>query len=237
MDILLRLRTYAVRAAAGIVVVAAGTSTTESYMGLRSWALAHGTIGAGSWIFPGMIDTFPLLGEIMLFVAMIDRWSWKAKVLPWLVITGGLVVSVALNTGHLISADVYTKLTQGLPPVAAWVSLVTGMVMFELIMRNRPVLAEVVSEVIEELPKPEPAPEPDTQDEEQNAPDDELHIVRTPGPDLHRAALVFAKDLQLGRVPGLNRIRATVHCGHKNAPIIQKHLEEMVERRELELTA
>lgn len=240
MDILLTLRTWAVRSVAALVVISTCTSTAESYMGLRDWALVHGWPGGGSYLFPGFIDVFPLIGELVLFVAMVEGWPRKSKIVPWVAITGGLVLSVALNTGHLISADINTKITQGMPPVASWISLVVGMAMFELVMANRtvaePGLAEEPAVVLDQdetlkVPDQDAHDEPDDAHDE---PDDELE---TPATKLDAAIAAFEADLKIGRVPGLNRIRQTVHCGHKNAQLTQDRLKELVETRTLELTS
>lgn len=228
MDFLLRLRKYAVRTAAGLVVVSTTTSTVESYMGLRAWALAHGTLGAGSFIFPGMIDTFPLLGEIALFIGLLGNWRWTAKILPWAVITCGLLVSVGLNVGHLHSADIYTKITQGMPPVAAFMSLVVGIAMFELIMKHPVPEPEPVEDVAEDEPLD------DVRQDQDEPPGDELEVQKT---KVDAAIAAFEADLAVGRLPGLNRIRQTVHCGHKNAQLTQDRLKDLIESRSLELTS
>jgi hypothetical protein len=104
--------------------------------------------------------------------------------------------------------------------MAAWLSLLVGMAMFKRVMANRP---EVVPEVQEE---PEVVPEvvqglelPD---------EDELDPLPNPTiGEFERAAQTFKDDLAAGRVPGLNRIRATCHVGHVKAPQIQEHLSKL----------
>jgi hypothetical protein len=230
MDKLMTLRARAQIVVAGIVVVSTVASIADSYLGLLGWAIGHGYSGLSAYLFPGFIDAFPLAGEITLFVAMVDHWDWKARVYPWIAIVSGLVVSVAANVGHVRTTDVLTQGTQGLPPVAAWMSLVVGLGLLKRIMANRPKaepvadaepLADWELELLEE-----PADEP--HDELDNELED---LLDKSGPDLEKAAATFADDLKAGRVPGLNRIRATCHVGHTNAPIIQRHLRELAGSR------
>jgi hypothetical protein len=223
MDIYPRLRTWLVRVVAGIMALSTAASTIESYMGLRAWAAGHGYVGAGSYIFPGFIDAFPLAAECVLIIAYIDGWKGRARVMPWCVLTGGLVVSVGLQVGQVVSPDVWTKSTHGTPPMAAWLSLLVGMAMFKRVMANRPEAvpeAEIVSDA-----------EPLAEWERELLEDpDELEPVAT-GPDFELAAETFADDLKAGRVPGLNRIRSTMHVGHRAAPQIQSHLRELAGAR------
>lgn len=229
MDIYLRLRAGLVRAVSVIMALSTVASEVESYMGLRAWAVGHGVIGAGSYIFPGFIDAFPLAAEGVLILAYIDHWPTRARRMPWTVLTGGLVLTVGLQVGQVTSPDFWTKFTHGLAPVAAWLSLLTGMAMFKRVMANRP------AEVVVEVPLPEFGTEPLADWERElildgkDAPEDELELVKT-GPNLKLAAERFADDLAAGRVPGLNRIRATCHVGHTNAPKIQSHLRELAGR-------
>lgn len=228
MDILMKLRGWALRIVAALVIVATAASIGDSYLGLLDWALGHGYTGISAYLFPGFIDAFPLAGEITLFVAMIDHWDKTARVYPWVAIVSGLVVSVAANVGHVHTTDVLTKGTQGLPPVAAWMSLVVGLGLLKRIMANRP---EPEAEPVADA-EPLADWELELLEEPQDEPHDELdneleNLLDKTGPDLEKAAKTFAADLEAGRVPGLNRIRAVCHVGHKNAPVIQSHLREL----------
>lgn len=211
VDTLTLLRTWIVRAVTAIVVTSTVTSTVESYMGLRAWAAGHGMVGVGADIFPGFVDAFPLAAEGVLIIAYIDNWRGRARVLPWVVLTAGLAVSVALNVGHIHTSDAWTQATNGTPPVATWLSLLVGTAMFKRITANRPAPVEAGSE--EEADEMEYVPVPAT------------------GPDLQAAADAFADDIARGTVPGLNRIRTTLRVGHGKAPIIQAHLRELASQQ------
>lgn len=219
-DLLSKIRARAIQAAAGVVVIINATSTAASFMGLRAWAQGHELVGAGGYLFPLFIDTFPLLAEVALFVGLLDGWRFRAKAVPWSVITAGVILSVALQVGVSTSPDWATRATHGLAPVAAWLSLVVGTVMFELIMKNaRPAIAEETPEVeaVDAVTEPIPVV-PD--EEEQQVPDTGL----VPRPVLLAAAEEFKDDLVRGHVPGVLRIRKSMHVGHTKAPHIQDYL-------------
>lgn len=203
-----RLRTGIIRGITGIVVTSTATSTVESYMGLRAWAAQHGDVGLGSYIFPGFIDAFPLAAEAALILAYLDHWKTRSRVLLWVILTTGLVVSVGLNVGHIYreSTDPWTWVTNGSAPVATWLSLVVGTQVFKRTMANKPA--------------------DDDQDEEM-----ELATAHDISDDVRKAQDIFHKDLAAGKVPGLNRIRKHVRVGHDKAPRIQKQLEALTTGR------
>lgn len=210
---------YAVRAAAAVVVVINVTSTGASYMGLRAWANGHEMIGAGGYLFPLFIDTFPLLAEVALFVGMVAGWSWRVKAVPAVIITLGVFLSVALQVGVSKSPDWATRATHGMAPVAAWLSLAIGTLIFELIVSNKP---EVVPEAVPEdeivpvpVPSVVPLPVP-------------VSVTVPAGLDLAAAAEAFREDIDRGRVPGVNRIRRTLHVGHGSAAIVSAHFNALV---------
>ena len=206
VDIMARLRGFIVQAVTTIVVLSTVASTIESYMGLRAWAAEHAIVGLGADIFPLFIDSFPLAAEGVLIVAYIDRWKGRARVLPWVVLTFGLAVSVALNVGQIHSTDEYTLGTHGTFPLATWLSLLVGTAMFKRIMAN----------------KPKPVTELDETDDEM-----EYVVVPAIGPDLKAAEAAFDEHIKVGRVPGLNLIRREVHVGPAKATIIKAHLSKL----------
>lgn len=214
MDTLTSLRTGIVRGVTAIVVTSTVASTIESYMGLRAWAIEHSIVGFGADIFPLFIDSFALAGEGVLILAYIDHWRTRARVVPWVILTLGLAVSVALNVGQIRSTDDLTLITHGTFPVAMWLSLLVGTVMFKRVIKNKPKPDEDTAG--------EPADEPEpVQDGLEYVP------VPTIGKDLKVAAAAFEDQLKAGKVPGLNRIRTTLNVGHSKAPIIQAHLREL----------
>lgn len=137
-ELLRNMRRYAVMAAYAVVFLAVIASNADSYMDLRSWALAHDMTGIRSWVFPLYVDTFPFMGEVFLFVAMVDRWDWKIKLFPGAVIIAGLALSVGLNVGQVHTTDDWTQFTFSLPSSASGVALFLGSLMFDLIQANKP---------------------------------------------------------------------------------------------------
>ncbi|MCW2934861.1 MAG: hypothetical protein JWM19_5823, partial [Actinomycetia bacterium] len=104
-------RAVALGLATAIVIAASAAAFAESYRALWLWALHHGYAGFWAVIFPLEIDSFIAVGELALFVALVDQWRTRARVFPWLVTLGGLAVSVAANVGHVASADLATRAT------------------------------------------------------------------------------------------------------------------------------
>ena len=60
---------------ATLVAVASLVSFAESYRGLYLWAHRHGLAGLWAAIWPMQVDVFIAVGELALFVALVDRWA------------------------------------------------------------------------------------------------------------------------------------------------------------------
>lgn len=122
-------RTLAVRLMYGLVFLATAVSFAQSYRGLYDWALNHGNIPepfAAAW--PIMVDVFLAVGELRLFVAVVDHDGWRIKLWAWLLTLAGLAASVAGNVGHTgWSASVAVKATNAVPPIAAAAALGVGL--------------------------------------------------------------------------------------------------------------
>jgi uncharacterized protein DUF2637 len=110
-----------VLAAASVVALA------ESYRGLYDWARGHGLPGGWAAVWPLQVDTFLVVGELALFVALVDRWPARARVPAWAVTLAGLAVSVAGNVGHVHGRDVLIRATAAVPPLAAASALAVGL--------------------------------------------------------------------------------------------------------------
>lgn len=115
------------RGIAVIVTAASAASFAESYRALLDWAAEHGLPPFWAAIFPLMIDSFILVGELALFIAMARVWSLKRRLTAWAVTVTGLLVSVAGNVGHVQGDLLSVRLTAAVPPVAAFASLLVGM--------------------------------------------------------------------------------------------------------------
>lgn len=221
---------YAVRAAAAVVVVINVTSTGASYMGLRAWAVGHETVGTGGYLFPLFIDTFPLLAEVALFIGMVAGWRWRIKLIPVLINAGGTCLSVALQVGVCKSPDWTTRATHGMAPVAAWLSLALGTLVFELVIHNKPKTVEVpVVETVDTDVDVDVDVDTELDTELDTDVDTELEVVPEPVKELVAAAeQVFRRDIERGHRTGLRAIRRELHVGHEKAALVSAHLGELV---------
>jgi hypothetical protein len=122
-----RSRHAALCVIAAAVGIASLVSFAESFRALYLWAHGHQVPGifAGTW--PLMIDTFLAVGELALFVALVDGWSWRARTLPWGAVAGGLAASIAANVGHATGHDWTVRATAAIPPLAAVAALGIGL--------------------------------------------------------------------------------------------------------------
>jgi hypothetical protein len=123
--------------AALIVIAASAAAFAESYRALWLWALRHGLEGFWADVFALQIDSFIAVGELALFVALVDQWKARARAFPWLVTLGGLAVSVAANVGHVASADLATRATAAVPPMAAASALAVGLGILKRVVTAR----------------------------------------------------------------------------------------------------
>jgi hypothetical protein len=120
-----------VAAVAGLVIVTAAASFTESYRALFEWASHHGVAGFWAAIWPLQIDTFIAVGELALVAALVYGWSQKVRASWWSITLAGLAVSVAGNVGHVAAGDLAARVTAAVPPVAAAVALAAGLGMLK----------------------------------------------------------------------------------------------------------
>jgi len=112
---------------AALVAAASLTSFAESYRGLYDWANEHGLSGAWAAIWPLQVDVFIAVGELALFVALVDGWARRSRAAAWTVILAGLAVSVAGNVGHVAGHSLADRVTAAVPPLAAAAALAVGL--------------------------------------------------------------------------------------------------------------
>jgi hypothetical protein len=120
-------RRLALIAVAALVAVMALASFAESYRGLLDWAREHDLYGTWAWIWPLQIDSFIAVGELALFVALVDAWSTRSRTGAWIVTGIGLAVSVAGNVGHVHGHSLGDRATAAVPPLAAAAALAVGL--------------------------------------------------------------------------------------------------------------
>src|SRR5450756_941343 len=134
------LRAFRVTALWGIAIVTAtadGAAFSESYRGLFEWAQSHGLSGFWAAAFPLQVDLFIVVGELVLFVAMLDHWGHRDRAGAWLVALLGLAVSIAGNVGHIHAHDLQSRGTAAVPPIAAFGALWLGLGVLKRILRRR----------------------------------------------------------------------------------------------------
>jgi Protein of unknown function (DUF2637) len=135
--VLRRFRTAALWAIGILIAAASVAAFTESYRGLYLWAVHHGLTGFWAAAAPVQVDVFIAVGELVLFVAMVDGWRWRDRLGGWAVALLGLAVSIAGNIGHLAVADVQSRATAAVPPVAAFAALWLGLGVLKRIIAIR----------------------------------------------------------------------------------------------------
>lgn len=121
------LRGAALTAISIIITAADSAAFAESYRGLWVWARHHGLSGFWAAAFPLQVDTFIVVGELALFVAMVDQWERRHKAGAWAVTLLGLLASVAGNIGHVAAHDLQSRGTAAVPPVAAFAAMWVGL--------------------------------------------------------------------------------------------------------------
>ena len=135
--VLRAFRAAALWAIAALTATAGGAAFTESYRGLFEWAEHHRLSGFWAAAFPAQVDTFIVIGELVLFVAMVGRWNWRDRASAWAVALLGLAVSIAGNVGHVAAHDLQSRGTAAVPPVAAFGALWLGLGVLKRIIRYR----------------------------------------------------------------------------------------------------
>jgi hypothetical protein len=143
------LRAFRIAALWGLAVLVAtadGAAFSESYRGLFEWAQHHGFSGFWAAAFPLQVDVFIVAGELVLFIAMTDRWSRRDRAGAWGVALLGLAVSIAGNVGHITAHDLQSRGSAAVPPVAAFGALWLGLGVLKRILRSRQETAETVTQ-------------------------------------------------------------------------------------------
>lgn len=120
-------RAAALWAIAVLVLASAGVSFGESYRGLYLWARHHGLAGPWAALWPLQVDVFIAVGELALFVALVDGWQPRSRIAAWAVTGAGLAVSVSGNIGHATSHAATSRATAAVPPLAAAAALAVGL--------------------------------------------------------------------------------------------------------------
>lgn len=132
-------RKAALSGIATIVTVSTVTAFTESYRGLYEWASHHRLTQGWAVAWPVQVDAFIALGELALFLGIVDKLPGRARLFAWCVTITGAVVSVLGNIGHVGgSATVEDKVTAAVPPCAAFFGLMVGLQILKWTLHSVP---------------------------------------------------------------------------------------------------
>ena len=116
-----------------IVAVTAG-AFIQSYRQLFDWASRH---RVPLWIapeWPLMLDAFAIIGEIVLFIAIVKRWPNTVRWIAGLVAAAGLSISIVAQWFYLpAGVPVADRGTAIVAPVAAGLGLALGLLVLELV--------------------------------------------------------------------------------------------------------
>jgi hypothetical protein len=143
------------------VILAAATvmALAESYRGLYLWAHRHGLRGFWAAGWPLQADTFLVVGELALFVAVVDQWSVRAKIPAWAITLAGLSVSVAGNVGHVAGHLFWIRATAAVPPLAAAAALAIGLGVLKRVVEQHDQTARAPARVaVKSATRPAAAP-------------------------------------------------------------------------------
>lgn len=136
--------------AAVVTVALTGTAFWLSYSHLADIAAANGLNGARAWAWPGTVDAFIVVGELLILrAALRGRFDWFA----YLLAAVGSLGSIALNVlGVGAGAQPMEYVVAAVPPVAALLA-------FAAVMRQvHERLAGHVERAGEDTPRPVAAP-------------------------------------------------------------------------------
>jgi hypothetical protein len=153
-------RMLALLVLSGCLVLTLVTSIAESWRDLYEWGRNHALSPFWANGVPLMVDTFIVVGEAALLVMAIDgirNWTLSAR--AWAVFLFGLSVSLVGNVGHLRHANISTRGTSALPPLAAAISLSIALGMVKMIASYYDREPEVPAGQWHPA-RPEPAPAP-----------------------------------------------------------------------------
>jgi hypothetical protein len=218
-----------------LVIAASAASFAESYRGLYLWAHHHGLTGIWAAAWPLQVDTFIGVGELALFVALVDRWKPRARASAWAVTLAGLAVSVAGNIGHVTSHAVTARGTAAIPPLAAAASLAVGLGVLKRVVdkhhqsQPQPQVASAKTAPAKTAPAKTAAAgtvPAKTAPAKQPVPVARTGRTRAPVTPEHAKAH-FAEMLAAGTLPSLRTVRSELHVGTDRARELRTHLASL----------
>jgi hypothetical protein len=189
----------------GVIALAVTVvAVTESYSNLYAFATDHGLHGWRAVIAPAAVDSFIIMGELVLFTSLLLGWDSAlvfgagCAMAAW-----GFLISVGGNVWHAPSASPVNRAVAGIWPVTATAALAVSLI--------------IVKQLIADRKTPRPVPDPLTREPRRK------RAARVPGPVAARdaeqrdyAVMAMARELasagppwpgeqKLGRDSGLGR--------------------------------
>lgn len=143
--------------AAAVTIVA----IVESYSNLADFAWTHQMTTWHGAIAPVAVDALIVLGETMLFIALLRHWHGASVyVLAAGLASGGFALSVAGNVFHAPAATFTDRAIQALWPSVATAALAAALVVIKRLMNDRVPQAAAPAAVQAPPPVPDRAREP-----------------------------------------------------------------------------
>jgi hypothetical protein len=116
--------------AAAVTVIA----IVESYSNLLAFARDHGLAGWRAAIAPGAADSFIIMGELLLFAAILLRWGKLPHALGAGMAIWGFLLSLGGNIWHAAAATPLDRAVAGIWPVTATAGLAGGLIIVRQIV-------------------------------------------------------------------------------------------------------
>ena len=130
----------------------------ESYSNLLAFALDHSLSGWRAAIAPAAVDSFIVMGELLLFAAVLLAWDSKlAAGVGWGMAVWGFGLSVAGNVWHASAALPVDRAVAAIWPVTATAGLAGGLIIIKRVMASRGTGGTAVPVRAAEKPSPVPA--------------------------------------------------------------------------------
>jgi hypothetical protein len=193
-----RARTGALITIAALTAAAALASFAESYRGLLDWALAHSLPLGWAIVAPLMVDVFVAVGELSLFVLVLDGFSWQQRIPAWLISIVGLAASIAGNAGHVWTLSIATRVTAAVPPVAAAAALAVALGLLKRVMAGPKANPDTTQ--LPDTAEPVTVPdivEPDTRPASGSVPDSPVVVPDIRVPDVPAVRVPKVPDVKV----------------------------------------
>jgi hypothetical protein len=141
-----------------IALVVTVTAIVESYANLVAFGMAHGMTAWHGMIAPIAVDSFIVMGELLLFAGLLLHWhGWELYYAAFLVL-GGFAMSVGGNIYRATPLPVWAdRSVQAIWPITATAALTGCLIILKRLYgrrRRAPLLASPAD------PAPAPAPVP-----------------------------------------------------------------------------